>query len=564
MSSQNTFPGPMSARPVGRPPHQANSVRQPTWINPQSQQSGGESTQVPQAGIIGGSWQPPVQGQPGAYAQAPYGTPQPNQPPQPYAQHWDDPRPSGGAQPDPYAPQFEPYVPPARGSLGHQQPSPQWPGRAADPRGFDVGAYGGAAAYAPQPMPQQSPHQSHVASYGERPYHEQPMTAADWAGPAGGFAHDSYDAGHAGSDIGFAQAEGGEVDAAYGDDEDDYEEDEVPRGRRPMMILAALVGAIMVGGGMAYGYKKFTAGGADGDPPIVKSEALPSKTKPADAGGKQFPYAESKIMGRLGDGSSSSSASDSDRGGIENSDAAPHTANGSSVDEGGARKVATFVVGRDGTIQSPPAVSAPEPASPVVSVPGTSLVDVFGNGQGANGGGGPSAPLKPKTLNTEDASPPSSKTAAATTPLTIPKADSAVSPAKASTTTGSIDADTDSAAPTPKKKPKKIAHTDAAASSEAPPAPVTSGGTSGFVAVLASVPASSSSRIDALKRFADMQQKYGSALAGKTPDVAEANLGAKGNYHRLIVGPPGSREQASNVCTQLKSQGYTDCWVTTY
>ncbi len=96
-------------------------------------------------------------------------------------------------------------------------------------------------------------------------------------------------------------------------------------------------------------------------------------------------------------------------------------------------------------------------------------------------------------------------------------------------------------------------------------APVTSsGGTGGFVAVLASVPRSASSRMDALKRFADMQQKYGSALAGKTPDVADANLGAKGNYHRLIVGPPGSREQASTVCSQLKSQGYNDCWVTSY
>lgn len=85
----------------------------------------------------------------------------------------------------------------------------------------------------------------------------------------------------------------------------------------------------------------------------------------------------------------------------------------------------------------------------------------------------------------------------------------------------------------------------------------------GFVAVLASVPRSDTSRIDALKRFADMQQKYGSALAGKTPDIASATL-AKGPYDRLVVGPPGSREEASNVCSQLKAQGYKDCWVTSY
>ncbi len=100
--------------------------------------------------------------------------------------------------------------------------------------------------------------------------------------------------------------------------------------------------------------------------------------------------------------------------------------------------------------------------------------------------------------------------------------------------------------------------------SPGPPVIPSSGGSGGFVAVLASIPHSSSSRMDALKRFADMQQKYATALAGKTPDMASANLGSKGNYDRLIVGPPGSRAHASNVCVQLKSQGYTNCWVTTY
>jgi cell division septation protein DedD len=86
----------------------------------------------------------------------------------------------------------------------------------------------------------------------------------------------------------------------------------------------------------------------------------------------------------------------------------------------------------------------------------------------------------------------------------------------------------------------------------------------GYVAVLASVPASGSSRMDALKQFADMQQKYGSILSNKTPDIQEANLGEKGTYHRLMVGPPGSRDSASSVCTQLKAEGYSGCWVTAY
>jgi cell division septation protein DedD len=89
-------------------------------------------------------------------------------------------------------------------------------------------------------------------------------------------------------------------------------------------------------------------------------------------------------------------------------------------------------------------------------------------------------------------------------------------------------------------------------------------GANGYVVVLASVPASGTSRLDALRKFADMQQQYGPVLASKTPDVRETTLAGKGAYHRLLVGPPGSRSQANELCTQLKASGYKDCWVTAY
>jgi cell division septation protein DedD len=91
-----------------------------------------------------------------------------------------------------------------------------------------------------------------------------------------------------------------------------------------------------------------------------------------------------------------------------------------------------------------------------------------------------------------------------------------------------------------------------------------SSGANGYVVVLASVPASGDSRLSALRKFADMQQKYGAVLQSKTPDVQEANLGARGIYHRLLVGPPGSRSQASTLCSDLKAAGYKDCWVMAY
>ena len=89
---------------------------------------------------------------------------------------------------------------------------------------------------------------------------------------------------------------------------------------------------------------------------------------------------------------------------------------------------------------------------------------------------------------------------------------------------------------------------------------VATSATSGYVAVLAS----KTSRMDALKAFADLQQKFGDVLGTKTPDVQEANLGEKGLRYRAVVGPPGSRDAASSVCKDLKTAGYNDCWVTAY
>jgi hypothetical protein len=93
----------------------------------------------------------------------------------------------------------------------------------------------------------------------------------------------------------------------------------------------------------------------------------------------------------------------------------------------------------------------------------------------------------------------------------------------------------------------------------APATPAASAG-SGYVAVLSS----QKSRMDALKVFANMREKYGDVLGSKTPDVQEADLGEKGVWYRAVVGPPGSREAASGVCSQLKTAGYSGCWVTAY
>jgi hypothetical protein len=57
--------------------------------------------------------------------------------------------------------------------------------------------------------------------------------------------------------------------------------------------------------------------------------------------------------------------------------------------------------------------------------------------------------------------------------------------------------------------------------------------------------------------------KYPDVLGGMAPDVQEADLGDKGVWYRA-VGPPGSREGAASVCSQLKTAGHAGCWVAAY
>lgn len=547
----------------------------------QTQNQWGQQTQpapaqnpYPQQGYANGAAYAGQQGQYGGYAQQPAASGQtaadeygyPNGAPAGYGVN---PQANGN-----YAPQFEPYVPapqpravqhPQNYAGGYQQAVPPQQHTQAPPTyGQQPSPFGGAPSYQPNNAAQTwgAPQDNRGFDLGTympsvQPHHANAVDPAttDWGlggyhGETGGYEH--ADQGHA--EAGFAQAAGGELDQGYAEDEgQEYELEEPSRIRRPAMIVAVLAGAIAIGGGLSLAYKSVLGGSAGGDPPVVKSATAPSKVKPEEGGGKQFSHADSKIMGRLGDGSGAPAAAASE------------------VDANGTRKVSTLVVGRDGSIQPPaPAAASEDPSGGSVAVPGMTVVDGLGPAKAPAAAATMAAvnppPAKAEPQKVAAVEPPPAKivvspstSPAPQKPVTIAKAPTAPAPAP---TTASIESAAGEApvAPAPAPPAKKAKAPAPVSNSVA----TTGNGANGFVAVLASVPRSSSSRMDALKRFADMQQKYSTVLAGKTPDVAEADLGAKGAYHRLVVGPPGSREQASTVCSQLKSQGYADCWVTSY
>jgi hypothetical protein len=76
---------------------------------------------------------------------------------------------------------------------------------------------------------------------------------------------------------------------------------------------------------------------------------------------------------------------------------------------------------------------------------------------------------------------------------------------------------------------------------------------SGYVAVLSS----KKSRMDAMKAYASLDQKYRDMLSSSTFDVQEADLGDKGICNRAVVGPPRSYEGAKKICEDLKTAGLT-------
>lgn len=512
--------------------------------------------------------------------------------PPPPGQHRDaharlDPHPAP-AHYDPQPPQpdlrgsFDPHRPAPpfeqRGYAGQPYAQPQQPAghdpRHHDPQSWDLSHYqpgqipqgyaphgqGGYAepAHDPRAQPSWPPQHGGAAE----PHWQQPGQApGQWAHHDDPHAHGQQ--GYApNAPGGYAQHEldpafdprGGPHDPGLGADELDPPE-EAPRRPSTLLVVGMLVGAIVVGGGLAFAYKQFTGGGDKAKVAELKRPTSPEKVRPKDPGGKTVEHSDKKFLNRLA------------------ADAPADTQRQSDVD-GAAKKVSTIpiVVNRDGSLtpQAPPPPSAGESG-----VPGLVL----------DGLGPPPVPAAAPQLRTADSGPvavgPQASRAPPPPPPVVRAAPAA--PKVADLPLPKVISQQPAApgvdkVPAPPKKQKAAARDDLIAqqasstasaddapsglgSATAPPRkPVAAASSSGYVAVLAS----KKTRQEALNSFADLHSQYPDVLGGMTPDVREANLGEKGMWYRLIVGPPGSREAARNVCVKLKDKGFKDCWPVAY
>ena len=63
---------------------------------------------------------------------------------------------------------------------------------------------------------------------------------------------------------------------------------------------------------------------------------------------------------------------------------------------------------------------------------------------------------------------------------------------------------------------------------------------------------------EALAKWSSMQSKLSGVIGDKSFDIEEADLGARGVYHRLRIGPFANSDAASAYCATLKQNGQ-DC-----
>jgi cell division septation protein DedD len=438
---------------------------------------------------------------------------------------------------------FEPFQPPAGrpqaqgGDFGRPQfgePDSQpyaTPGH--DPYGRPLpGGYPAQGGYGSEAGAEQDPRY-----YGQQPQHGY--------APQGSYGHDdayAYDDPYRpnAADPYQQAAAGYGVDGGYYDDEYADEAEIRPRrGPRAVVVVGALLGAIALGGGLAYGYKAMTSGGRDGGRlPILRADSAPAKAQPTEPGGKQVAHTDKKFLNRLAE----------DRGPARSvpvsiQPPAPEREAGD-----GPRRVPTLVVNRDGTIAPSGAAPSAPPASPSASgVPGLFVDGLTPRPPPPQRETTPPPQLSARVASVEEPTPAASprRVASAPPPAAVELPQAALP------------------APRAEVEPKRPAPTRQAARTPPPapaPAAPAAAPTSGYVAVIAS----RQSHMDALKSLADIQQKHPSALLGRAADVRQANLGEKGIWYRVVVGPPGSREAANSVCGQLKSQGFAGCWIMSY
>ncbi|MEP3233210.1 MAG: SPOR domain-containing protein [Hyphomicrobiales bacterium] len=332
----------------------------------------------------------------------------------------------------------------------------------------------------------------------------------------------------------------------------DYENDNKSNGKG-MLAIAAVLLVALVGGAGAYFIGAF--GGGSDDPVVVAADNQPVRVKPDDPGGRKIPNQDSTVYNTL-DGeekdqtqesrlvvrSEEPEVGDSDRPRVISPNSRIRDVS-ATVPPSGPRTVKTVIVRPDGTLVRPEADDTAAASSPSE----TSLVDASETVANAAGQEVASAgeELTPRAVSTEALSSDAENASAeapATSQETVQVAALPPIPRANNIRNRSTAAQAQPTQLTPTTRaPAATSSTPAANSGD-------------YVVQLSAQRSDEAARTN----FRRLQQRY-SVLANYSLNVQRADLGDRGVYHRVRVGP-FARSAANSVCERVKSQG-GDCIV---
>lgn len=344
-----------------------------------------------------------------------------------------------------------------------------------------------------------------------------------------------------------------------------YDERRVRSGRSGMVLVAAVLGVALLGGGGVYAYRMMSHGGFSGEPPLIKAETDPVKTVPdapaaTDTHQNKQIYdrveatapAQSKVVSReeqpveLPASPSSAPRADGARvilpGGPAAAEPTPPATLGSEP-----RRVKTVEIRPDGGFGG-----APAPAQPQEAAPASDPI-----GQTASTGQAPASEFDNGIMTDGSSSEPAREPQPAAVPVPRPRPAQAAAPARPAApaqTAARPAAPAQTQQPVaPPQQQQVAAVAPRAQVPAAAPRPSASGG---FVVQVTS----QRSEADARAAYAALQRKYPGVLGRYGANIQSANVGDRGTYYRVRVGPFADGGQASTLCNSLRSAG-GDCVV---
>lgn len=429
-----------------------------------------------------------------------------------------------------------------------------------------------------------------------------------------------------------------DAERLYDSFSDLYEDFDEGRSKTPFVIIGALLAVAVVGGGLAFAYKRGASDGADG-PAVILAERTATKVEPDEPGGIEIPHQDRQVFQEvaggdtLGDETADGDAGEA--GGARGDDplaaAAPAPAPAgqagfgagnrgepaaSAADDGeltiGALASRLTSGGPDPFLTGNPAGEpAPSPAriDPATATPlaipepaGRAEPESLRLGATPTGGGA----LEPRRVQTvsigpdgaviSEPAPASSGASQSETTARSLSSEETASGAAAQTGTDIVagraagqagadgvesllrqspdaaepDAQQSLFTPSPRPKPRpttRVAAAEPAANTAAAPArpqipaPARNAAASATLEGFAVQVASHRQQAEAVAAFADLQQRYPNLISGYQPLIQRADLGERGIFYRLRIGPVADKGAADQLCASLKSAGLPGCLV---